>query len=407
MFKNITIYEFIFYILLLIIPVVDCITGYFLLSNSNIGSIIGQSLRIITLIFLFLSAINKQELNKIFFISLFSFCLFLIPVFNYSRTGSVQGYIDETIYASKLILPILMILGINNAQTNKDISPKFIDNIFSFYILYVPLSLIIPKVLGVGYATYENFDAGYKGFYYAGNELNILLLSVSVLSFQRMIAKFTMYNAVTALICLGSLFLVGTKTSFLVIIFLVFYNLLKKKNLKNKLKSCVVISLILVVAYISISTIFETQIDKMVSRNQYYYETLTKSNNSIINYIFSNRNMRIPLNFKKNYSNNLEGDLIFNIIFGVGHYQQFIKADLTSLIEMDFFDTVLWYGIPIAIVILLFYCFVLYKGIKNKKNEEYVFCYVLIFLFSIMAGHVWYSALAGSIFGMIGSKLLK
>lgn len=407
MIKKISLYECSFYFLLLLIPIIDCITGYFLLENKNIGSLIGQIFRIITLVFLFFSILNKGKVKEIFVIFLFCAVLFLIPTFNYIRTSSDRGFIDEVIYATKLLLPMLMILGINNAQKNKWINNKFIDNIFSFYTIFVPLSLIIPKILGIGYATYENFDVGYKGFYYAGNELNILLLSISVLSFQKMMRKFTIFDCIVTMICLGSLFLVGTKTSFLVIIFLIFYNLVKKKNLKNKLKSCVIIFLILVVAYGSISTIFETQINKIVSRNQYYYETLTKSNNSIANYIFSNRNMRIPLNFKKNYSNNLEDDLIFKMMFGVGHYQQFKSTDVSSIIEMDFFDTILWYGVPIAFTIFIFYSYVLYRGIRSKKNKDYLLSYCLIFLFSIMAGHVWYSALAGSILGMVGSKLLE
>lgn len=367
MIKKISLYECSFYFLLLLIPIIDCITGYFLLENKNIGSLIGQIFRIITLVFLFFSILNKGKVKEIFVVFLFCAVLFLIPTFNYIRTSSDRGFIDEVIYATKLLLPMLMILGINNAQKNKWINNKFIDNIFSFYTIFVPLSLIIPKILGIGYATYENFDVGYKGFYYAGNELNILLLSISVLSFQKMMRKFTIFDCIVTMICLGSLFLVGTKTSFLVIIFLIFYNLVKKKNLKNKLKSCVIIFLILVVAYGSISTIFETQINKIVSRNQYYYETLTKSNNSIANYIFSNRNMRIPLNFKKNYSNNLEDDLIFKMMFGVGHYQQFKSTDVSSIIEMDFFDTILWYGVPIAFTIFIFYSYVLYRGIRSKK----------------------------------------
>ncbi|ALU13848.1 polysaccharide biosynthesis protein [Eubacterium limosum] len=407
MLKNISVYEFIFYVLLMAIPVVDCITGYLLLSNSNIGSTIGQFLRIITIIFLFLSTFNRQRSDNFLFISLFCFCLFLIPVFNYFRTGSVQGYIDETIYITKLILPILMILGIYNARKDKKISSNFIDNIFSFYIIFVPLSLIIPKILGIGYVTYENFDVGYKGFYYAGNELNILLLSISVLSFQKMTEKFTVYNAITALICLGSLFLMGTKTSFLVIIFLIIYNLVKKRDLKNKFKVILVVVLVLCISYFVVNTIFKDQIEKLLLKNQYYYETLSGSNDSITNFIFSNRNARIGINFEKNYIENSNEGLLFKIFFGVGHYQQFKSTSLNSIIEMDFFDTLLWYGLFAALAIFAFYTYVLYIGIIRKKNKEYLLCYLLIYLFSLMAGHVWYSALAGSVFGMIGSKILE
>lgn len=75
--------------------------------------------------------------------------------------------------------------------------------------------------------------------------------------------------------------------------------------------------------------------------------------------------------------------------------------------EMDFIDTFIWYGLGVTLLISFFYIFVFIKGIKNQEKREYLIIFILTLSFSIIAGHVLYSALAGGVFGIVCGNLLS
>ena len=74
--------------------------------------------------------------------------------------------------------------------------------------------------------------------------------------------------------------------------------------------------------------------------------------------------------------------------------------------ELDFFDTFLWYGSIVAIVVFLYYSNIFISTFKTKNIFEYKLMYILVFLFSLIAGHVWYSPLSGGMFALVASMLL-
>lgn len=387
------------YLFLGLIPIIDMINGYNLLSNTGLGSLIGILFRLVSIVFLFFLIIRKNRISHLIILYTFILFLFIIVSINYFRTGDLSGFFDEITYATKLLLPILYTLGISNAVNNGIVSKDIVDKVLTFFSILVPMTLIIPMLFDAGYSSYD-LGGGYKGFYYSNNELNILMISVTIFAFW----QFTTYKKrkfiILFLLNCVTMLLIGSKASIFCIGLLGIVYVLKKISVKSILKFL----LGLLLASLLASKFFSNFIDEIVFRFQYYY-TITNGSENIFNFLLSNRNLRIIPAITDIFLNNENGFL--NFLFGYGHYQQFDANVLQSIMEMDFIDTLIWYGALISFSVLGFYVYVLICGIKKKNDFLYTFIYIIIFAFSMIAGHVLFSALAGGIFGIIGSCLLQ
>lgn len=121
----------------------------------------------------------------------------------------------------------------------------------------------------------------------------------------------------------------------------------------------------------------------------------------IITFLMSERNLRIVPTFQKNIINvgTLQG--IINFLFGIGRYQQVDPNILRTLIELDFFDTFYWYGILAAIIVFVTYISFFIIALKQKELFKYKLMFLIVFVFSMMAGHVWFSALSSQMLALI------
>ncbi|MGF2941314.1 hypothetical protein [Enterococcus xiangfangensis] len=386
------------YIFLGLIPIVDMINGYNLLENNSIGSLVGVVFRIVSILFLFFLIIQKNRILRLVLLNLFILFIFLVVYINYFRTKNVNGLIDEAMYATKLILPILYALGISNAVNNGIVDEDIVDKILTFFSFLVPLTLIVPMILNLGYSSYD-LGGGYKGFYYSNNELNILMISITIFNFWQLTAHKKKFFFIPFLLNSVSMLLIGSKTSILCVLLLGMIYFFRKISIQSIIKILIVLTILIFLG----SRIFSEFFDEIIFRFQYYY-TITNGSDNIFNFLLSNRNLRIVPTITEVFLTNKSGFL--NFIFGYGHYQQFDPNVLQSIMEMDFVDTIIWYGVVVTAAVLGFYIYVLIRGIKRKADFVYILIYITIFSFSIVAGHVLYSALAGGIFGIIGSRLL-
>ena len=381
--------------------IIDNINGFFIQTNILTKISVGQIYRFFTYGFILYFFIKHYKLKILYFTPLFIF-LGGLPLFYNERVLQV---FSEYTYLAKLLYPILLIIVCHNEYKDGKIEISDVYKIINVYMIMAPLSIIIPKIFGVGIYSY-NFNSGYRGFYVANNEINIVLLSTFIYSIRELYYKIDKKNIIIAFINLIALFLIGSKTSMIVIAItisgFVIVSSIKKYKGKNLIKFIIYIMGLIIV----IGIMFNGYISNIITRLNYFYNMLViESDNSFLTFLLSGRNTRVLPAIQHNFLEN--PNELLNLLFGVGRCNQFKENELTSLMEMDFFDTTLWYGIILSTIVLVTYTMILVKGFKNNREYISTIIYLLIYIFALIAGHVWYSPLAGGMFALVATIILS
>lgn len=405
----------ILYYLLMLMPFVDMVTGYALNTNmTGVVTRLGQFYRIIMFIYLIhIITTHKFKKNVILLIllTLYTFTLVLI---NYLR---FQGDVIENASTTlKLILPMYLVYGIYSISQHEH---RFVETVFDAYAWIYPLSLVIPRVLGLGYymGNYV-FESGYKGFYYANNELNVILVVLFVFCCQKVyddilgkeresrIVKINIYNIIKLQLIVVALILIGSKTSILVIVIVCLAYLFRSEEIKRKIKSVGIFLSIGVGSIFCITMMLNDQINNMALRIIYMYNRYAVSS-GFATFLFSKRNLRIEPGVEYWYKNSSEG--LWNFLFGIGKDTKCpnnsISTSPFSLIELDFFDCLFWFGIFAACIVLLFYLSFYFSSLRERGLFMEKLMFILVFLFSMTAGHVLTAANSGVVFAIVTAEL--
>lgn len=393
--------EKIFYLLFVLSLIFDNVNGVLLQNNIIFPISVGQLYRIFSILIMF-TTIFMMYKNKIKNYPKI-LCLFLILVIltfiYFFQHKSISGWSQDFLYATKLFFPVLIIICLHELYKKNLISIHVIEKIMKTYSILAPLSLIIPSIFGVDFGSYNL--GGTKGFYVSNNEINIVLICTFIFSIHTFFNKKNIKNFIIFILNTIGLFIITSKTSLAILAFVTLYYILKNINSRKDIFIYLVgiISVILIFSVVFQDMIFET-----IARLKYFYNDLTLEG-TIIDFIMSTRNRRvIPALNEVIFNGTVVG--IINGIIGIGRYQQVIPNKLSTLMELDFFDTWLWFGLIVAIIILIYYISILWKTRKLKDVVPYRMMYFLILLFSLTAGHVWYSPLAGTMLGLSGCYLL-
>lgn len=335
---------------------------------------------------------NKKQVIPILGVSF----LLLLPLYFFFRHGSIKGLYMDELYAIKLLFPVLIIIALKAVIDNGKISKDVIFEIFKIYSVLVPLTLIVPLLLGVGFSSYE-LGGGYKGFYYSNNEINVVLICTFIYCVEKLFHEKNLKNLLLVILNLFALLVIGSKTSIIVFIVVLVTYLIK--IMKKSPKKAARYFLITLLATLIMCIVFKDFLIEMLGRMYYYYLGFKNSGGSFLDFLTSGRSDRILPALEKNVINAKYG--FFNLIFGIGRYSQIDDRDLASLMEMDFFDVLNWYGIIVALAIMIFYLSRFWESIHDKKKFGFKLMFILITLFSLIAGHVWFSALAGSALALV------
>jgi hypothetical protein len=389
-------YSTIFKYLFVLIFIIDMLNG-FLLRNSNLPISIGQIYRffviLVMLYFIFTKITEfqfRQNIKFSLFVIYFLFMQFVYVFFH----GNFKGLFNDIINVTLLFLPLLII----HAFKIRSFSISIIDEIFNINIWLFSLSLIIPKILGVGYINYEYAGVGYQGFYFDGNSLSIIMIVFFVFSFDKFLSKFSLINLCNVCINLFSLILIGSKTSLffsiLGMFILVIRYLFNRKISKVKIFTTILIS-IFAISLVLYSYWFELNL--VVSNQMYLMNRYT--NNGIFSYLVTGRDNY----FNIAYNNYINSDnIIIVTLFGVGKYYKTLHEHLN---EMDIVDIFFWFGIIGTILIYGYYFKIFIKSRKKDNIFVYKLSFILMLIFSTLGGHVMFSALAGSILALLCCKL--
>lgn len=401
------------YYLLILMPFIDMVIGYAF--NTGTGGIItylGQFYRIAFLCYLLYKIFFRKNNKKLNWLLLFTMYLIILTFINYYRFQS--SVIENLSYTLKLLLPFYLIYGLINESEGSSL----IKGVLNTYSWIYPLSLIIPRVLGIGYfiSNYA-FDSGYKGFYYANNELNVILMVLFVYNFDKLyrdiisyeksinIFKINFSTVFKVLTTIVSLLLIGSKTSIIAIIIVCLAYLLKTEKSKYKLKYILIFFSIAIIGTIIVMVALNNQINNIIQRILFTYNRYISG--GFLTFLLSKRNLRIQPGINYWYKNNSDG--LINFLFGVGKDTKCpndgISSDPFAMIELDLFDCLFWFGLIVTIIVLVFYISFYFQSIRVKGLFMEKVMFILVLSFSMIAGHVMMSANSGAIFAIVTANL--
>ena len=258
----------------------------------------------------------------------------------------------------------------------------------------LPVCYFVPKLLGMGYATYGS-DMGYKAFFVAQNELSFVIIAL----FYFCLYKLTVRLRFSTLVQIGLLLLCGlllnTKSTILACLLgaaVCFFYILLKMPLQVRLAAVVVMVAACFVFYDVILKVVDSTIQRFTTLMNKHYE------GSVLTAILSNRNTFVAEAWE-----NLRSDhFLFRFLFGNGFCDG-------RLVEMDVVDLFFYLGLFGGVAAVAFLGFVWYKTGKMSRTDPSpirLISYILILVFLNITGHVLFMAMSGCYFVVYLSFLM-
>lgn len=383
-----------FVMLFLVAPIVDSFTG-FLLSRGTIGiSAAGSPSQLFRFFLLFFSLyLLRTNIANVIIISLLaSYLISLELLYAYAHTN-FSFLASGIVYSMKIVFIVTVILLFKNLHDNKIINGSFVGNLFYYSVLIHLLLIIVPKIFGVGLSTYGDETFGSKGFFPSNNGLGYFcgLGSIFVTYWNNKNNK--NYKILYFLITLGTI-LIGSKTALLLTAINLLYFFFTIRSNLFKLVVLVVLIAAVILFFDLLSSVFFTLFDVVVFR--------FKSNPDFFAFIFSSRDDYASM--AHNHCS-YDGILSLRSIFGTGTFMLYRNPGdyLVTFVtlESDFLDLYYSYGILGLIGYLSFFLGVLILGLKRKVHKLLLFLWMILFLHSVLAGHIIFDGMASlSIFAL-------
>lgn len=354
----------------------DNINGYLLISkgNSNISGTFKTFIFLFCLIIIFFKGMKKGK-------SIGSVCMSVVIIlqlflFEIQCRGGMVYNISILI---KLLTPMVIVKAVHVLEVYDQTTEICIDKISRFYCWFFPLSLIIPIIFGIGYTTYRSGE-GSKGFYYAGNEISIIMVMILALEIENYKNNRSKTNLLNIMLGVVSVLYLGTKTGYFSLIILILVALYSGENINKKL-----VNIFLLVPSILGGLWYAANNINTVTQNinAIVWRYRARSYRGV-SFLLSGRELRINRAIELVYSENP----VRNILIGIGPYAA--ENKLKILIEMDLMDLFIRFGAIVFFVVVGFY----YKNIKQiikGKNVQYIMGATLVCGASVFAGHMIFS----------------
>ena len=366
--------------LISITPIIDSVNGVMVRSEGS-GLNIGQVFRILILLLLFL---HVSELSKEDIILYWGCFALYIPI---QFAVGIDYGISSVLWTIKLFMPLLMTVTMFTMINNNRINKESIDRMIDVIALLAPITIIIPFLLKVGYRTYET--AGYRGFYFATNEINFVLAGCILICVHRLSLKIEMKSIVLlALNTLGVL-LLGAKSGLVLagsgIIFFAIYD---GRGLRELRVRKAVVSLLLVFAAVLGVYALKDNLMDIISRLSYVQRQ--HSNEGALYMITSGRTARIADSWRE-FSDGSACRFLFG--WGLGGVN-----NGRINVEMDFIDLLYAVGLIGIVPVILLY-FRLIRTIRWDLWKIIAIVWTIILI--AMGGHILYAALGGTMLSVL------
>ena len=366
---------------------IDSLNG--LLINIGLNLPLSQLYKLAILSLVIVSLAKKVKSIILLFIVIFYLSWYFLYL---SIVGASFGE-PLLLFSKFLTLLLLYFYFCDSFRRFSDKAVYYAYRIFSFSII-VFLANIILGLMGYGVPSYgEGFeDLGVKGFFYAGNELGGVLVVLAPITLYILWKRFKGLKFIVSYVVLISCCMaIGTKTGILVGlisgIFVPFILMTRKKRIIFFITIFLALSAIVVIIINS-----ELESIKSLERWMYYYE-----NDGMGRLIFSGRDT-----FWDAQKASFFNASFLEKIWGIG--------PIKKSIEQDHLDTLLIFGYFGLCVAILFFSFLLVKSFRCLGNNEVVpivvMSNILAITISVIAGHIWYSAMANLYIALANSIVL-
>lgn len=363
--------------------IIDALTGFLLRIGGPSISLFFNMTLLLVMLFRIIQISKPRFLFilAIFFILFFSTLIF-IPN-NLSEFG--RGF---TWILKILLFPISFYYFLSVFELYPDLyNNKRFQQIIGFNFLIILFNLLI-GALGFGFSAYD-LDNTTVGFFMAGNELSSVYIYIGGIILTHLIQKKGINHFVFSIIFIAFSFLLGSKTALAGSLLLVLlFNLFKTLKLKVILFKVS----ILIIAIITIGNLYLYILEQqgILSRFQFFYE---KQGSNLLTFLLSNRNnyakYAIEIYSESGWLAQLFGLNFSNFIQKMAFY-----VGRPKTVEIDFFDLLLSYGIVGLVTILGFWIknfLILTFSIPNKIGKNIFILNFLIFILSILSGHIFMS----------------
>lgn len=381
---------------------VDMLNGAVLKNGINLPISISQLYKLLILVFLFFRFLFKPKL--LLFSLGFTFVLLIPSLYQSIKSQSVGFLFEDIIKISKYLAPLFSFLFfVDYIKRTDELGIRKLIRLvqFSYFIL---AGNILLKYIGLGYPMYEFGNIGSKGFFYAGNEISVLLVILSCiiafdLWYNKKRIQYFLFWALTLFIGLT----ISSKTGVVGIALVFLLIPLKRPSIKLNLGRMMfflsALFLVLPLAlYLSWKFIQGTA---FYIRLQYFSTKF-----DFWTFLLSNRNVFFS-NTYKTYKD--EYSLIEKII-GMGQ-SQYELINSGNIVEVDFADIFFAYGIVGLFYFLAIILFLIVQAMRFSKNNKYIFANFVLLMtlvllaISTTAGHVFSSGMAAVFTGMLLSLM--
>lgn len=405
------------YIYFIILPFIDLITSL-ITRFTDFPLSFGMVVKGITMVFIVLYVLfwsrSKYKNKSVIYLGMMIVFGILYLLFKQDM-WSMENIVNEVTYAFRYMYFPIMLVGLFNLFDDLNIDNKLLKKILLINCITYTVLLLVPFITGTGFDSYRYSSMfGQNGWFYAANETGVItvILSSSILYFMDNEKKWKVLFTIPIII---SIIIIGTKTSYLGIILVILMICLTffLTTKKDKLLLPIVLLVILITCCNFSPTIdnLEGTIDDVNNNKTELGHIEGDDDNQNYRYnsisdLIPNKNVAkvvtIALNgrdkfFLKNLSVYAEANFS-DKLFGIGWSdRESINYVLKKkLIEIDFLDIIIHYGIIGFIIYFLPLCYFIFNKLFNiKKLGAYgVFYFMLLLLvigISSFAGHIFAS----------------
>lgn len=375
-------------IIIVSLPFIDVLT---MLTESFTVSF-GAFFRMGFIVILFFYLANYFFTKSKWMFLLFFLSMFVVTmtfVLNYSLKDPFYFY-DEIQFTMKTIFMLLIIFYlfvVNDAINERKLDEQQYERFYQAVNLngsFVSLLYWIAVFSGTSLRSYPNDNAGLSGWYFAANELSVIVLILFTFALQQLMKVQSWQTVFLPFLLLFIAPMIGTKTAFfgtslIAILFLIFF----VRNLSVKvLLYLVPLTIFYFVILYNSAIMYNLQPEKFSSEDRKLLIE-QQANNSLL----SSRDM---------YAMQLKNDFVhaslLRKLFGLGYAGDYKAAP--KMAEMDFYDLFFSYGIIGTIVILIPIVLLLIRAISIQLKDTYIlfmFTLMLCLGVSFFVGHVLFA----------------
>lgn len=364
-----------------IMPIMDSINGFF--ESVGIEFSIGLTYRLATLCILFTIQVRGILRKKIFIIYCMSMAMFLILMGIHILFGA-DLVTNIYMLLTWIMFPTYLILAVN-AKEKGYFTNVSIQKVLEIYLWIVPLTILIPRLMGLGFTTYTS-GHGYKAFYHATNGISFFLGVLIIYMAAKIASNMTVINLVQLVLIVACCFLVGTMVSIgsIAIAFVVYVYITLRDYPNRRIYVLIGIPILLIVGYLAVRH-YADELMSAYLRKMYFYKSDIFG--SFVDFITSGRTVL----FREMWDGVKSENTIFVVIFGQG-------TGLRAC-EMDVLDLFLQYGV----IGIITYFYLTKKILTYYRKWRTIFKILIIFslVYAAIVGHVFSSTLSSTLLVII------